>query len=62
MSRNAQIDLGRSDLIPVERIALKDYLIISRLRGKMCRIKAQIARHIVNMARDSQRRDGRLYP
>ena len=26
----------------------------------MCRIKAQIARHIVNMARDSQRRDGRF--
>ena len=26
---------GRSDLIKVERIALKDYLIISKLRGKI---------------------------
>ena len=31
-------------------MALKDYLIISRLRAKMCRIKAQNAWHIVNMA------------
>ncbi len=51
---NENISLGRSNLILVGKIALKDYSVVSKLRGRMCRIKARSARHIVNTAKNTE--------